>query len=208
MTTLLSTLTANVATYVNRSDFTTQAELAINRAIQYYARRYRFWFNETTGTFNTVANQFAYGSADSVPTDIMKVDDATITIATSDIEPLEKRTMSWVLQNNISRTAGTPTDYAFYQNKFYLSLIPNAVYAITLYYLKSYSTLTSAQNNDFTDNAQDLLEARACWWIYSKLLRNTEAAATAKTEELEALDALMKVTKKLTASGKLVPTSF
>jgi len=206
--TTLATLTSNVATYVNRSDFTTQIELAINRAIMYYARRYRFWFNETTDTFSTVASQFAYGSSDGVPTDILKVDDLTITINSSDIEPIQKRTLNWVLEHNVSRTNGVPTDYAFFKKNFYLSLIPDAVYTMTLYYLKSYSDLTSAQNNDFTDNAQDLLEARASWWVYSKLLRNEKAAAEAKAEEMEALDALIKETKKSISSGRLVPTSF
>lgn len=208
MTTTIDTLASNVATYVNRSDFSTQIFLAINRAIQYYARRNRFWFNQTSGTFSTVANQFGFGSSDGVPTNILKVDDVTITIASTDIEILTPRTFDWVLNNNISRTAGTPTDYAYYNSKFYLSLIPNDVYTVTLYYCKSYTDLTTTQSNDFTDNCQDLLEARATWWVYSKLLRNKEAADEAKAEELEALAALNKLTVNLQKSNRLVATKF
>lgn len=208
MTTFV-TLQNNVATNVNRTDFTTQIKLAINRAIKFYSRTNRFWFNETTGTFNTVASQFAYGSADSVPTNILKLDDVTVTIASTDIPVLQRRTLDWVLKNNLSRVTGTPTDYAYFQNKFYISLIPDAVYVITLYYVKSYSDLSAdADTNDFTDNAEDLIEARATWWVYSKLLRNQEAATAAKAEELEALSALQKQTERLISTGRVVISSF
>lgn len=206
--TTLSTLTSNVATYVNRSDFTTQIQLAINRAIKYYSRRNTFWFNETTGTFSTVASQLAYGSADGVPTDILKREDVTITINSSDIVTLTPRTLDYVLERNISNVTGTPTDYAFFQNKFYIYPVPDAAYTITVYYKKSYAELTSSDNNDFTDNAEDLLEARASWWIYHKLLRNEEAAASAKAEELEALGALQNETRRTVSSGKVRPDSF
>lgn len=206
--TTLTQLASNVATYVNRTDFTTQIELAINRAIQHYARTVRFWFNETTGTFSTVANQLAYGSSDGVPTNILKVDDVTITINSSDTEILDPRTLDWVLDRNVSNIAGVPSDYAYFQNKFYLYPKPDAVYTITLYYLKSYTDLTSAQNNDFTDNAQDLLEMRATWWVYSKLLRNKDAADEAKSAELESLGTLIKQTERLISTGKVRPTDF
>jgi len=207
--TTFATLRSNVATYINRTDQNTNINLAINRAISYYARKNGFWFNETTGTFVTVASQASYGTGDGVPSLIEKILDATITVTANTVEVLTKRTLDYILSHNIGQVTGTSTDYTYFQNKIYLSLIPDAVYTITLYYRKGYADLSAdADTNDFTNNAEDLIESRAAWFIYSNILYNEQRASAMKEKELDALSALLKNTHNLTGSGKVVPTEY
>jgi len=204
----LAAMVAEIATEINRTDLNTQITLAINRAILYYSRDQRFWFNETTGTFVTVANQQSYGTADGTPTDILDIDLVRIAVASTDNPVLQKRTYQQIQTWNLSNIAGEPAYYAYYQNKFWLYPLPAQVYTITVSYAKSYATLSGSQNNDFTDNAEDLIEARAMWWVYKRLLRNYAAAADMKQEELDALEALQSQTTRLVKSGRLVATDF
>lgn len=205
----LAQMRTNIADYLNRSDLNTQINLAINRAIKFYYRNYRFWFNETTATFNTVASQAAYGTADGAPSDMLKRDLVQITINANQIIELTPRTYKWVQDRNISNVVGTPTDYAYYQSKFYLYTPPDAVYVVTVSYVKSYSELTvDSDSNDFTNNAEDLIESRACWWIYNKILHNKDLAEEAKSDENDALNALVKQTQRLIGTGRLTPTTF
>jgi hypothetical protein len=192
-----------------RSDINTQIDLAINRAITYYSRKERFWFNETTATFNTVANQFNYTSSDTGISNMLYRDLVKITINSTTIIELVERTYKDVQIRNVGNVAGTPEDYAYYKQNWYIYPIPNAVYTITVSYVKSYAALSAdGDSNDFTDNAEDLIEARALWWLYSRLLRNKEKADEAKADELEALTALQDQTNRLIRTGKVTPTDF
>lgn len=208
--TTFTTLKANVADYINRSDLSTQIGTAINRAIAFYSRKERFWFNETTGTFNTVSGQLIYTSSDSIPTLITEIDYVKIAISASLNTPLSPRTYSYIQDRVVSSSVtGVPYEYAYYKQNFYLYPIANAVYTITVSYTKSYADLSAGSDtNDFTNNAEDLIEARATWWIYSQILKNADDAAIWKQNEREALMALQDETMRITATGKLVPTSF
>jgi len=208
--TTFATLYGNVQTYINRTDLTTQVKDAINRSIEYYSRRSRFWFNETTSTFSTVAAQESYGTGDGIPSDLLRIDNLQVQVNSSYNEELIPRTYEYIqIANATSSATGIPYDYCFYEGKIYLSPIPNAVYTIDISYLKSYSDLSAdSDTNDFTDNAEDLIEARACWWMYSRMLRNTEAAQASKADEQEALGALKNQTNRLIASNRVRPTQF
>lgn len=208
--TTFATMTASVADYVNRTDLNTQIATAINRAIAYYARKDRFWFNETTATFNTVSGQLIYTSANSIPTLITEIDYVKIAISASFNTEVVPRTYTYIQDRVVSSSVtGVPSDYAYYKQNFYLYPIANAVYTITVSYTKSYADLSAGSDtNDFTDNAQDLIEARACWWICSRILKNQELADMSKQDESDALLALYAETERMTSTGKIVPSSF
>lgn len=209
MTNTLSTLQANMQVYLNRTDIDTQITLALNRAILHYSRLERSWFSETVGTFSTVTNQISYGTADGVPSDILNIDNVELTINSSDTIRLIPRTYRYVQERNIANVPGVPGDYAYYMQKFFIYPIPDAVYVTTVSYLKGYADLSVAgDSNNFTDNVADLIEARACWWIYSRILKQTENANAAKADELDALFAVQSETSRLNKSGKVRATTF
>ena len=206
MSTLVQ-MRSRIADDLNRSDLSTQIDRAINRAIEHYESE-GFWFDEKIATFNTVASQENYGSVDSIPTDIKEIDFVQVTISGRKFE-LYPRTYDYIKRMNASGTTGEPYDYCYYQENFYLSPIPNAVRTITVSYQQKYSTLSAdGDSNDFTTDAEDLIENHAKADIYANTLHEPDEASRCWQMRDIALNALRAKTYKLKASGKLVPTSF
>lgn len=205
--TQLSVMRSRIEDYLDRSDLETQVTLAINRAIEYYEKE-RFWFNEKTGTFSTVANQKNYSSSDSIPTDMAQIDYVEVTASGKEYE-LTPRTYDYIKELIGFDMTGQPTDYAYYQENFYLYPVPNAVYTITVSYQQKYTALSAdTDENDFTTDAEDLIEARSLWWLYKNIIHDNEQADSAKIAELDALASLRKKTYKLTATGYARPYQF
>ena len=195
-----------IADDIKRSDLATQIGVAINRAIEHYEKD-RFFFNETNGTFSTVAGQESYGTSDSVPSTIAEVDTVTLTQTSTNIYPLTKTSFDSIRALNAGGTTarGVPLEYAYYQEKFWFYPIPDAAYTVTVYFKKTYTQLSAdGDTNDWTEEAEDLIEARARWWIYRRIIRspdNIADADMAKAEELEALRSLESKTTMLISTG-------
>lgn len=197
-----------IADDLNRSDLTAQIKEAINRAIIYYEKE-PFWFKETNGTFVTVASQQAYGTVDGIPSDIARIKRLETAVGTS-VYDIVERDINYIRDvNPNSATGDPPTNYAWWQKKIYLSLVPSQVRTITAYYTKTYTELSAdADTNDWLVYAEDLIEARARWWIYLRVIKNRKDADDAKIEEIDALGALREINEGYTAQGRIVPTSF
>lgn len=210
MTTYLSDITSRIADDLNRSDLTTQTYTAVNRAIKHYEKE-PFWFKETTGTFVTIASQQSYGTADGLPSDISRINRLEITLSAGRYF-LTPRNINWIQNQNPNGATGDPTDYAWWQNKIWLSLTPNQVNTITAYYTKTYADLDIANPtssaNDWLTYAEDLIEARARKWIYARILKDPDNAALAAQEEMEALNALLDKNEGHTAQAAITPTVF
>jgi hypothetical protein len=203
----LSDMRSRIADDLDRSDLSTQIDKAINRAIEHYERQ-RFWFNEKIATFNTVANQKNYGSADGIPTDLAEIDYVEVTVSGKEYK-LTPRTYPYIRELIGYDMTGQPYDYCYYQENFYFYLIPNAVYTITVSYQQKYTALSAdADTNDFTTDAEDLIEARARKWLYARVIKDQEQAQIADLEEREALAALREKTDKLIGTGFVRPTCF
>ncbi len=205
----LAQMRSRIADDMMRSDLSTQIDLAINRAIEYYYNDGGFWFDETTGTFATIVGQETYGTADGLPSDIGEIDFVRITLSSTNKPELLPRSYPWIQKNNIGSAQGVPSDYAWYQNKIYLYLIPNAVNTVTLSYRKTYAVLSAdPDTNNYTTYAQDLIEARAQWWLYDRVLFDDARAATMKKHEEDAYRVLMNRDEALTSNGEVEATGF
>jgi|SRR3569623_198142 len=195
---------SRIADDLNRTDLTTQIKKAINRAIDFYEGE-RFAFNEAIATASTVASQEYYAE----PTDCMEIDSLTITVSGRTYQ-LTRRDVHWFQDVYFSGThTGLPTDFTTYDEQIRLYPIPNDVYTLKIYYQKSYSDLSAdADTNDFITKAEDLIEARAKWWIYSRILKNQQMAAVEKAAEREALDNLRGDAAKRLSTGRIRPTQY
>jgi hypothetical protein len=206
MATTLLQLRTRVADKLMRSSLSSQIDESINDAIRFY-QSYRFWFNEKTATFNTVASQKAYSSSDSIPTDIVEIDNVKITVSSSFYYP-ERVSFKEIEDMDISSATGVPNYYSYYKENFYFYLIPDSIYVVTVAYLQSYSDLSlDADNNDFTNSATKLIEYRALRYINSDILRNDEDANRYKGLELEEFTSLQLKTERLVGTGKRVQST-
>ncbi|MCK5015972.1 MAG: hypothetical protein KAS32_02780 [Candidatus Peribacteraceae bacterium] len=183
----LQTMRATIANYLANNSISSEIDLAINRAIGHYSKQ-RFVFNMATATMSTVKSQESYGTSDGLPSNIQKIDLVTGLINGSDliIEPTQFTDIQYY--NSRTTTIGIPYEYALYEQKMWISPIPNDAYVLTIYYVKGYDSLAlDMSSNDFTTYAEDLIEGRAVWWLNSMVLDNDEGAARAKRLEQEAL---------------------
>ena len=203
----LAGMVSRIADDLNRSDLSsTQIPLAINRAIIAYAKE-PFWFKETSATFSTVSGQKAYTTTDTSITDIERINLVEVTQSGSRYK-VDKKNIDWIEHRNPNNATGVPSEYAWYGNKFYFCLVPNAVYTITVWYTKTYPVLTGTNTNDWLTYAEDLIEARARWWIAKRILKNGQLADEAKIEEMEALEILRSQNQDSESTETIQPTDF
>lgn len=192
---------------LSRDDIASETTKAINRAIKHYEKE-PFWFKQTNDTFSTVVGQRSYGSADSVATDIGEIYHAEITISGSDYGMTQK-SKKWIEFNNPNASTGEPTVYALWEGKIWLDLVPSAVRTVTVYYTKTYAALSAdADTNDWLTYAEDLIEARARWWLCKRKLKMYAQGDQAKAEEMEALAALRDKNEQQSANQRIQPSSF
>lgn len=198
---------AVIADDLNRSDMTTQINRAINRAIHYYTKE-RFWFNEKTSTFSTTNTVKNYDSS-TIPTDIAQIDYMEIVVSGSDLE-LTPITYTEIESMDVNHQTGIPSKYAWYKENIYLFPIPNNTYTVNISYQQTYADLSAdSDTNDWTTSAEDLIEARACWWIYARVLKDQDQANSYKALEIDALESLREQTTKLIdVGGTIVGTNF
>jgi len=198
-----------IADDLDRSDLTTQINRAINRAILHYEKE-PFWFKETVTTFATVDGTKKYGTAQGIPSDIAEIDYLEIAITSNDERKITRRSYAYLENIDASHFEGQPTDWAWYDDAIYLYPIPDGVYTINISYKKTYTTLSAdADTNDWTTEAEDLIEARALWTLYARTLKNDEEANKYKGIELEALEALRSKSELLQSKDSVInPTAF
>jgi len=197
-------MTVNIADDLNRNDLDSQIGKAINRAISYYGFD-RFWFNEKITTFATVRSQESYGAADGFPADILRLDTVNLTRNTTSKYLMVPKTYPWIVLVNPTISLGPPTCYAIYEEQIFMYPNPDQSYTVTLSYVESYTELSDSNDtNNFLSNAEDLIESRAEWWLYSRVIRDADAASNCKNAELEALTALRRKTANYIGSGNMM----
>ncbi len=209
MTSTFLQMQSRIADDLDRTDLSTQIKLAINRAIIHYKTE-PFWFKETSSSFSAVSAQeeYAYGTG-SVPSDVEMIDILerqynSDKITLTEITPFELEAKQQ------GDAVGIPDQFAQYQNRFKLYPIPNqSGITILIKYTKTYAELSAdADTNDWLTYAEDLIEARARWWLNMRVIRDQTAGADDAVQEASALDALRTVNTHKTGQGRVIPTQF
>lgn len=195
---------SQIATDLHRTDLTTDIQTAINRAIDYYERK-RTYFNEEEATASTVADQSNY----AVPARNAEIDSVFITVSSNTYE-LERKTIKWIKEATVNTSyTGTPYYFAQHREEIHLYPIPDSVYQLTMQYQERLVDLSATSDtNVWTTNAPSLIEARSKWWINSRILRDAEAAALDKAEELDEWRVIQQETDRQLLSGKVRATDF
>ena len=197
-----------IADDLNRTDLTTQIKKAINRAVEFYEKE-RFWFNESVWSFSASNGVEEVSFSSALTTDVFERDAVTLTRSATDIYPLDEITfqeLRRIATSGTSNSQGPPSRYATFNNRWFFYPVPDSNYVLHVYGQKGYATLSaSGDTNDFTTDAEDLIEARARWWLYARVLKDMPNATVAKTEEIEALQSLRSKSTSRISTGRVKP---
>lgn len=198
----LGTVKANIATLLRRTDLDSEIAIAVARAIQHYEREV-FTFNETRSTSLTTT---ASTKTVTLPTDFVRADKLMITVNNAVYEVLPTPGGIGELEALYfsSSNTGAPSRYAIYAGAFYFYPIPDQAYTLTLDYVKRLTALaTDNDSNAWTADAEDLIEARAMWWVQSQVIHDNDGAQASMMREASVLAGLMREKTLRASSGRL-----
>lgn len=164
---------ARIADELNRSDLTSQIQKAIISAVKHYDED-RTWFNEERATALTVASQNYVG----VPSDFISEDKLQITIGSVLYTLLKIPYDEWAVKSAFT-TSGQPTEYAYYQDRFYLYPTPGSAYTLTISYVKILTELSAGTDTNGWVDAEEMIRSRAMADVKINVLHDMPARAEA-----------------------------
>lgn len=191
----------NVADRLHRSDLNTVIAAALDRAIEHY-NGHRFWFTEGRSSFTVSSGATAY----TLSVSMVEIVQVTVTRNghTYAINPITESERLSYDDNNVS---GDPSWYSIYQNQFIPYPPPNQTYTVEITGTKKQPSVSASGTNAFTLYAEELLEARAGWYVGAYHLRDMETGALFKSLEEQALHNLRRK-EALRGSNRITPTEF
>lgn len=206
----ISTLRAEIADDLARSDLTTQISEAVSKAIVNYQRK-RLYFNETRGeTFLTVAGQAVYTSADdaSIPL-FYELDSVTLTNG-GRVRCLNKISIEeWELYNDNSMSSGEPYSYALFNEALYFYPKPNAAFTVRLTgHIKIAEPETTDTASHWVNVAYNLIRFHATADVAANKIRDMAVAQTAKAQADDEYQELRRETEKRKRTGIIMATDF
>ena len=209
--TTLSALKSQIVDDLARTDLTTPIADAITASINFYKPKF-FYFNQSrAATFSTVADQSSYGVGDDADIPLfVKIDEVFITDSGSNVFPLkhyQHERMEVLLDTNAA--TGRSFAYSYYEKKFYLYSIPDAVYTIrpTGLIERAAPATDGEADNVWMTEAFELLRCRAKAYLYLHTIHNSSRAMDMQVAERQALTALREGNAR-TRRGQIEPTQF
>lgn len=204
-------LKTRIANEIADSTLSAEIILAVESAIKFYERK-EFWFNSKVGTFVTVADQEYYGSAANtdIP-NLVKINTPIKLIASGykyDVYLVPFADIDALQDGNKS---GRPEMAAYFNEQVRLYPNPDAVYTVTMSYQYRLTALSAdADENAWTDDAEELIRQRAKMIIAADVLRDVDMYNAAKEFERDAYQALREETRARRSVSTLrtdLPTS-
>jgi hypothetical protein len=190
----LADLKTRIITEMQRDDLSdtlaTQLLTHIQRACEYYSDE-RFWFNALIANVNTVASVATV----TVPSTFRRVDRVTIPAYTQDLIEVALGDIPIETVNSI------PRGYAYYNDTLRLYPVPDAVYTLELTGMAAIAApALDADTNAWTNEAQDLIVARAKMTLFRAQFRDPEGTQLAIAETQEAFARLKRETSRRLAT--------
>lgn len=189
----LDELKTRIATEMVRDDLlddlADQLTLHIARAIEYFSDE-EFWFNVIVTTGVTVASTVGM----NIPATVRRIDRVTIPA-----QYVELRECSLPeIEGMDNAMTGRPSWYCYYNDQIRFWPIPDAVYTLQFTGLKQIDAPTADDDDDtvWTNQAQDLICARARMTLYRDQFRDAEGAGLARAATDEALSRLKQETAR------------
>lgn len=191
------------------TSLTSLVQASIQEAIKHYEGR-MFWFNQERATASTVASQEYY----DLPSDFRKMH--WLFVLASDgtySTELAQETIPTIENTYLSTFTGEPYCFAVWREEYRLFPIPDAVYTLRLFYIKTFATLSATTDtNAWMVEGKNLVKYRAKYLLYMNKIRDQKMAEAMKILEQEALDDLNRTTAQIVQKPMLnipsqMPTS-
>lgn len=204
-----------IADELDRSDLTSQIQLAINSAVSFYARK-NFFGTESSFTFSTVVGQEYYTAVDNPAiASSPYLDELNININTGRIQ-MTRESFEWIDAISFLPTAtGQPYYWAYRAQQIRFYPIPSQVYVVTAYNTPRLGLLSDPQTSNFwTDTdagAECLIRTRAKLYLLLNVIRASDMEAEVtllRGQELDERSALFGETASRKSTGVLAPVSF
>ncbi len=193
----LGDLKARIADELLKRNLTSQIASAISRAIEFYAGQ-RWWFN--TGRMTAAAASTDSDGYIALPTGTRLIDEIRV-----GNNILERRSLEhideWLA---LSPATGDPFDYAVSDTRIRLYPVPTGPVAITVVGTFDLTALAAdSDSNAWTNEAQDLICARAKYTLLRDVLRDPEGASLAQSAIKDAETDLRMKTMRRTGTGRV-----
>lgn len=205
MATDYDAMAAAIADEAGDSALTSQIQECILRARRKYDRK-RFYFNEKTNTFATVASQEYYGSSDlaDIP-NLISIDDMKILIDSSATYPLTPLDFGIMDGIQTGQVFADPNNYAYFGQRIRLYPIPSAVRTITMayHYRAPDPTFGGTVSDIWTQNAYDLIKAAAARFLHRHYTKEDDEVTRAGQAEAEALSDIAAEGRRRISNGVL-----
>jgi hypothetical protein len=220
----LAALKAKIADDIDDYDsyYASNIASAITYAIGYHERE-RFYFNETRDlTFATVENQQWYDTSDEddIPT-LLHIDGMWLIDSGANQKPLcramPQEIETWTDNADVLSGAGTannpkgePSRWAYFGQRIRLHPVPDAgPYWVRIQaHYKLPALASDSEEHAWTNDAFDLIVARAEIYLARGKLRSPELGNLAAAAEAEELARLRSITSMKNGTGVIRPTCF
>lgn len=198
-----------IANELNKTGLTSEIQLAIKSAIEFYGKN-RFPWNVQTKTTTTTAGVEWL----DVPDDF--IDDIDlILIDGTDRNALEKMPDGWITRvEGSTDDTGEPRYYAIYGGNIRLLPVPDAEYTLKLRYVYRHTELSADDDSNMWtqyDKAEALIRLHAKWDLCLNVIRSEEAKRDASGYLQAAgmqLGMLMDQVRAQEATGRMMPYGF
>lgn len=195
----------NLADYLSRADLGSQIQSAIKKAIKHYERE-SFWFTDSNTSFLTVSGTQSYTL--SLTNGYAAIHQVMINRNGSRYE-VRRTGIDELNAIDATNSTGEPSLYAEQNGLLVFYPEPNSTFTVSVNYAAKYATLSAVSDtNNFTLYADDLIEARAEWFVRRHKMRDYAGAVQSKNDEMEALQRLRGESEVKITSGRIKPTTF
>jgi hypothetical protein len=207
-----STIEAQIADDLARSDLSNQIADGVNTAIRAY-RFERLGFNEAYKVTATASISIDFLALSDISVRFRKIDRIRLLRTAGNYLDLYRRDADWIMSRQDVNIVCQPSEYAVYDNKICFDSLADQTYTLYLDGIKELgnaasATYTAADSSAWFTDGRELIRHRAKREVYANVLKDMELAAAAGAAEKEALRILKAEAGEQNTTGMIRPTEF